>query len=541
MGQIIQNANNPIRCNIAAIQSGGSQANTVLANGEIWLVDTTNADKGTNGYGVYDSYIKGDGVNVASELEVKKIDDSGGEVDDSRLLPKSILPTDDGLYQLKYGTVFPVAHPALSTQPSVLPQSFGNLDIMEVLISNGRESEIPSDAVVIMATSFNDENCCPAVCKKVNGTWAITNSEGFTPDFTLVQYVQVNGGGYYGGGGGSDVKRDSTKDIEIALNYDNLPQSKRYLAVTADSANTENAKVSWSGKGTLFMSKNLIVWRPFNADNSLAAGETLYLSGQVNKAGTITCDQPHDVSGNPMSLYHLYDFDVQALKGHDFEYLFSENFTLVNAKNLSLPATTLIDDCYNSMFQGCTSLTTAPELPATTLAQGCYMQMFQSCTSLTTTPQLPATTLAGNCYNNMFQGCTSLTTAPELPATTLAGYCYISMFRDCTALTIAPELPATTLAGYCYNHMFNGCTSLTTAPELPATTLAENCYSYMFHGCTSLATITCLATDISAVNCTLNWVRNVAASGTFTKAASMSSWTAGKDGIPSDWTVRDAN
>ena len=47
-----------------------------------------------------------------------------------------------------------------------------------------------------------------------------------------------------------------------------------------------------------------------------------------------------------------------------------------------LPETTLAYDCYSSMFQGCTSLTTAPELPATTLANGCYCSMFQGCTSL---------------------------------------------------------------------------------------------------------------------------------------------------------------
>ena len=34
--------------------------------------------------------------------------------------------------------------------------------------------------------------------------------------------------------------------------------------------------------------------------------------------------------------------------------------------------------------------------------------MFQGCTSLTTAPELPATTLVSNCYNNMFQGCTNL-------------------------------------------------------------------------------------------------------------------------------------
>ena len=98
-----------------------------------------------------------------------------------------------------------------------------------------------------------------------------------------------------------------------------------------------------------------------------------------------------------------------------------------------------------------------------------------------------STTISNNyCYNSMFNGCTSLTTAPALPAITLTSNCYGNMFNGCTSLTTAPALPATTLAYYCYGNMFNGCANLTTAPALPATTLADYCYTNMFRGCTSL-------------------------------------------------------
>ena len=206
----------------------------------------------------------------------------------------------------------------------------------------------------------------------------------------------------------------------------------------------------------------------------------------------------------------------------------------------ALPATTLADYCYRSMFEGCTSLTSTPALPATTLANQCYSYMFAGCTSLTSAPVLPATTLADSCYYGMFQGCTSLTTAPELPATTLAEYCYAWMFYKCTSLTIVPALPATTLVNYCYQRMFQGCTSLRIAPSLPATTLKDGCYRYMFSGCTSLNYIKCLAINISASNCTGSWVTGVAATGTFVKPASMTSWTTGVNGIPSGWTRQDA-
>lgn len=115
------------------------------------------------------------------------------------------------------------------------------------------------------------------------------------------------------------------------------------------------------------------------------------------------------------------------------------------------------------------------------------------------------------------------------------------MFQGCTSLTIAPELPAETLAKYCYRDMFYGCASLTQAPELPATTLLEESYKFMFEDCTNLNSIACLATDISALSCTYGWVRNVAANGTFIKAASMTSWSTGESGIPEGWTVQDAS
>jgi hypothetical protein len=114
------------------------------------------------------------------------------------------------------------------------------------------------------------------------------------------------------------------------------------------------------------------------------------------------------------------------------------------------------------------------------------------------------------------------------------------MFYQCKYLTIAPELPATTLADYCYYSMFSECRSLTTAPELPATTLADYCYYSMFYNCIKLNHIKCLATNISANNCTNYWVYRVLSTGTFVKHPNMTSWSTGESGIPSGWTVVDA-
>ncbi len=207
----------------------------------------------------------------------------------------------------------------------------------------------------------------------------------------------------------------------------------------------------------------------------------------------------------------------------------------------ALPAESLAQFCYYKMFNGCTGLTSGPALPATTLAASCYSYMFYGCTGLTSAPALLATPLANSCYSEMFHGCTGLTSAPALPAESLANSCYSNMFYGCTGLTSAPEvLPATILANYCYDSMFEGCTSLTSAPALPAESLADYCYNDMFYDCTRLSSVTCLATDISAESCTFRWLSNVASGGTFTKASSMSSWETVAYGIPSGWTVVDA-
>lgn len=118
--------------------------------------------------------------------------------------------------------------------------------------------------------------------------------------------------------------------------------------------------------------------------------------------------------------------------------------------------------------------------------------------------------------------------------------CYAYMFRNCTSLITAPLLPATTLAHSCYYYMFASCTALTSAPQLPATTLANYCYYYMFNGCTKLSNIEVALTSWTPTNATTNWVRNIAANGTFTCPTALgtnSSITRGNSNCPTNWTV----
>ena len=170
---------------------------------------------------------------------------------------------------------------------------------------------------------------------------------------------------------------------------------------------------SWNGTVEYSTDKN--TWNTWDGSEISSANKKLYLRGKNNTT--------------------FYTTHTAKLVLSEKAGCYGNINTLLDYEN---PPTSVAERyCYQSMFQDCTLLTTAPELPATTLASNCYTQMFRGCTSLTTAPALPATTLESSCYDEMFQGCTSLTTAPELPATTLASGCYRSMFLKCTGLKIS--------------------------------------------------------------------------------------------------------
>lgn len=84
-----------------------------------------------------------------------------------------------------------------------------------------------------------------------------------------------------------------------------------------------------------------------------------------------------------------------------------------------LPATEITKACYMNMFKGCYNLVNGPSiLPAVNLnesysngggeAYSCYAGMFKNCTRLEKAPVLPATTLVQSCYEEMFYGCLAL-------------------------------------------------------------------------------------------------------------------------------------
>jgi hypothetical protein len=255
------------------------------------------------------------------------------------------------------------------------------------------------------------------------------------------------------------------------------------------------------------------------ATESINAGHALSFKGNLKSnsssgIGTFTVNKAFNLVGNCMSmLFSDSGKYARSLVGYygAFCRLFYNCTSLKEVSENFLPALDTYNYCYQQMFQGCTSLTTAPNIYATNAAYQCCMQMFQGCTRLTKAPVLTATDLGYQYYRNMFNGCVRLVNAPELPATTLGTSCYVSMFY--------------------------GCTSLEMAPILRASTLTYESYCSMFSGCSKLKHITMLATDISNERCLEGWVNGVASSGTFVKHPNMTTLPTGTSGIPEGWTV----
>lgn len=214
-----------------------------------------------------------------------------------------------------------------------------------------------------------------------------------------------------------------------------------YIEDVSGNANTVQIKKSSNRAPTLTIEKSTdgITWETMGTTSTTGISATipangkLYLRCNTNACGAsylsnrITTTGNCNVGGNIMSLLYGSNFtgEETAFPSGTFTFygLFSSNTHLVDASDLLLPATTLSTSCYASMFDGCTSLTTAPELPVTALADNCYGSMFNNCASLTTAPTLPATTLVYGCYSGMFSGCTSLNYIKCLATDISADYC----------------------------------------------------------------------------------------------------------------------
>lgn len=235
---------------------------------------------------------------------------------------------------------------------------------------------------------------------------------------------------------------------------------------------------------------------------------------------------------------------------------------------------------FRYMFYNCTRLTDCSGLTIAApynsggvgkFGQGACQGMFYNCTELTLPPKFGQLTTSGNLlykqglesyatdsFKQMFYGCGNLE-SPVLGDYYVGDYvnghpCYTSMYQNCTALEDVSGITLHDAPGGEWASMFEGCTSLTKSPTLDFVTQSTsgwwnrnaNVCNRMFYGCSSLNSITCLlpkylTMDMSSGNFQ-NWVYGVPNVGTFTRYdANADFWSTGVNGIPSGWTIVNAN
>lgn len=231
-------------------------------------------------------------------------------------------------------------------------------------------------------------------------------------------------------------------------------------------------------------------------------------------------------------MYQSPDLPATTLKSFCYYEMFKNSYIL---KFPALPATELADYCYYSMFEGCKWPIDAPKLPAEVLYKGCYNSMFRN-TYIYNPPSWSVKRMAYGSCESMFEGCTFLTSIIRMNNIELDEYCCENMYSGCLSLS-SVSLSDCVLKKGCFYSMFKDCTSLQSA-SLSSNGLVQSCYAFMFNGCSSLSSVSCYAYhDNSEFGSTYKWLEGVSKSGKFTKVYSASFWERGDSGIPSDWTI----
>ena len=200
------------------------------------------------------------------------------------------------------------------------------------------------------------------------------------------------------------------------------------------------------------------------------------------------------------------------------------------------------DEAWRSVFSGCTSLTTTPSFNnLTTIQRNVFYYAFQN-TALTSGVDLSGVTSnLENAYEGMYSGCTSMTDAGKLPQSIGGWNACANMYGGCTSITTPPDAShLTTLNTTAFKSTFNGCTALEHGLDLSnVTTANNNSLQETYNGCSSLQYVTAPSIGTWNEAYTTNWLKNVGASGTIyadsTTAATITSDST--SGCPSGWNV----
>ena len=346
-----------------------------------------------------------------------------------------------------------------------------------------------------------------------------------------------------------------SKDYEVAGNIMSLLYGSNF---TGEETNFNNKNFCFNGlfynSTTLKTAERLIM--P-STDAGVAGYYRMFLGCRnlekppIMTSTTISCGNGamEEMFSNCSSLVSTPEFSA-SIKNNSATSFYKIFYGCSNLSvaNCSLSATVSMDSsekgCCESAFENCVKLEKAPQITTINVnswglkKRSCY-KAFSGCTALNDISRLSVR--PGNYgydFYRMFYNCKSLTNPLNFTYGLSGWYTYYQMYYGCTSLTNFNNTISVAGNYDCYE-MFRGCSSLVNGPILTCATLGSNAYYNMFYGCSALSSLTCLATNVSASGCTTNWLKNVSATGTFTKDPNMSDWPTGASGIPEGWTVVD--
>lgn len=159
-----------------------------------------------------------------------------------------------------------------------------------------------------------------------------------------------------------------------------------------------------------------------------------------------------DITSYPKATIQVSSGDTIMFKGNNSTYfetpewncfggstarfkVYGNIMSLINGDNFTGLTTLQEGQRFDSLFSGCTYLTSAENLilPATGLSTSCYFRMFEGCTRLTTAPELPAVVIKNFSYFYMFNGCTKLNYIKCLARDKVGDYCTMGWVADVSA------------------------------------------------------------------------------------------------------------
>ena len=204
--------------------------------------------------------------------------------------------------------------------------------------------------------------------------------------------------------------------------------------------------------------------------------------------------------------------------GTSFRGMFDDSINVVEVLGAN---TTDITDM-DSMFYGCTSLSSVPLFDTSSVTNMTYM--FYNCPSLTNIPFFDTTNVTD--MSHMFASCASLTNIPLFNTSKVTTMYW--MFGSCTSLSTVPLFDTSKVTNM--ESMFQGCTSLITVLLFDTTNVTN--MKNMFWNCTSVESgaLSLYQQASSQANPPSNHLRTFRSCGsnTTTGAAELAQ-------IPSDW------